>query len=398
MHKIFSVSDVTSLVKNKLENEIPMFFIEGEISEFKRHGSGHLYFVIKDNNSILNCIIWRSTANKLSISPKVGMNVILHGRLSVYSPQGKYSFVANSIKENGVGELFQKYEELKKKLLNEGLFDSLNKKAIPKYPLNIGVITSRTGSALQDILQVFKEYAPHINIVLHSAKVQGKNAAKSIIEALNTLENYPKLELIIIARGGGSIEDLWEFNDEKLARAVYKSKIPIISGVGHETDTTIIDFVSDYRCTTPTNAGELSIRYWKDLETKINQFEDQLFQNVNKRLSYDKLQYSELVNSYGFKRPKDIINGWREHLNGLSEKLQNNIKNKFDNVSTKLNYEIKQLNAYNPDFILKKGYSIVYDNAGKVIKSTKNVNKSDKIDIKLYDGNIKSIVDSVESN
>ena len=398
MHKIFSVSDVTSLIKNKLENEIPFMFIEGEISEFKQHGSGHQYFTIKDNNSILNCIIWRSTANRLKITPKVGMNVVLYGRLAVYSPQGKYSFIANTMNERGVGELYQKYEALKNRLMDEGLFNDADKKEIPKYPLNIGIITSSSGSALQDILQIFKQYAPHVNIILHSAKVQGKNGAESIIKAINKLEKYPDLELIIISRGGGSIEDLWEFNNEKLAIAVYNSNIPIISGVGHETDNTIIDFVSDYRCTTPTNAAEYSVRYWKDLEVKINQFEGRLFQNIDRRLSYDKLHFNELTNSYGFKRPKDIFNRWGEHLNNLSEKLQNDVFNEFGNISTKLNYVIRQLNAYNPDNIIKKGYSIVYNIDGKVIKSIKSVKKTDKINIKMNDGIIKSIVDKIQSN
>lgn len=398
MNKIFSVSDVTSLIKNKLENEIPSMYIEGEISEFKSHGSGHQYFTIKDNKSILNCIIWRFTAKKLKITPKVGMNVILFGRLNVYSPQGRYSFIVNSINEKGVGELYKKYEELKNKLQNEGLFNDSNKKEIPKYPLNIGVITSSSGSALQDMLKIFKQYAPHINIILHPAKVQGKNGAETIIKAIKELEKQSELELIIISRGGGSIEDLWEFNKENLARAVYKSNIPIISGVGHETDNTIIDFVSDHRCTTPTNAAEYSVRYWQDLGIKLNQYESQLFQKIDRRLSYDKLRYDQLINSYGFKRPKDIIIKWKEYLNNETKKLQRHVLDKIENITTKLNYGIKQLNAYNPDNIIKKGYSIVYNIDGKVIKSIKTVKKNDEINVKINDGTIKSIINELKSN
>jgi len=398
MNKIFSVSEATSLIKNKLENEIPSMYIEGEISEFKQHGSGHQYFTIKDNKSILNCIVWRSTAKKLAITPKVGMNVVLFGRLNVYSPQGRYSFIVNTINEKGVGELYKKYEDLKNKLKNEGLFDYANKKEIPKYPLNIGVITSSSGSALQDILKIFKQYAPHINIILHSAKVQGKKGAESIIKAIKKLEKYSDLELIIISRGGGSIEDLWEFNKENLARAVYNANIPIISGVGHETDNTIIDFVSDHRCTTPTNAAEYSVRYWQDLDMKINQFESQLFQKVDRRLSYDKLRFNQLINSYGFKRPKDIIVKWTEYLNNLTEKLQEHVFDKVGNITTKLNYGIKQLNAYNPENIVNKGYSIVYNIDGKVIKSIKTVKKDDEINVKISDGTINSIVNKLKSN
>jgi len=398
MNKIFSVSEATSLIKNKLENEIPSMYIEGEISEFKQHGSGHQYFTIKDNKSILNCIVWRSTAKKLAITPKVGMNVVLFGRLNVYSPQGRYSFIVNTINEKGVGELYKKYEDLKNKLKNEGLFGYANKKEIPKYPLNIGVITSSSGSALQDILKIFKQYAPHINIILHPAKVQGKKGAESIIKAIKKLEKYSDLELIIISRGGGSIEDLWEFNKENLARAVYNANIPIISGIGHETDNTIIDFVSDHRCTTPTNAAEYSVRYWQDLDMKINQFESQLFQKVDRRLSYDKLRFNQLINSYGFKRPKDIIVKWTEYLNNLTEKLQGHVFDKVGNITTKLNYGIKQLNAYNPENIVNKGYSIVYNIDGKVIKSIKTVKKDDEINVKISDGTINSIVNKLKSN
>lgn len=398
MKNIFSVSGVTSLIKNKLENEIPSMYVEGEISEYKHHASGHRYFTIKDNNSNLNCIIWRFMAQKLTFTPKVGMNVVLFGKLNVYVPQGKYSFIVSSINEKGVGALYQKYEELKNRLKNEGMFDSEKKKPIPKYPINIGIITSDSGSALQDILQNFKRNAPHINLFLYPAKMQGEGGAETVISGIEEFEKEENIDLLIISRGGGSIEDLWEFNRENLARAVFNSTIPIISGVGHETDTTIIDFVSDYRCTTPTNSAEYAMRYWQDMDVKINNIENQLVQNVDRIVHLANSRFNELINSYGFKRPIDIFEKWNEYLDDYTDKLNKIILEKVDRNSLKLSNIDKQLSAYSPNNVIKKGYSIVYNKNGKVIKSIKSVEKNDDIEIKICDGFIDSKVNKTRAN
>ncbi|MCK5686092.1 exodeoxyribonuclease VII large subunit, partial [bacterium] len=279
MDQIYSVSEISHKIKSHLEYKIPEFYLGGEISEIKYHSSGHIYFTLKDNSAIMPSVMWRSQALTLKNRPEPGSKVVCRGKLSVYLPQGRYQFIASTMTISGQGDLFLQFEKLKLQLESEGLFNLDKKKVIPDFPRHIGIITSQSGAALQDILKVFSQIAPHLNLTLAPARVQGKGSADEIITRLDEFLSSSSLpDCIIIARGGGSIEDLWEFNNESLARYISSYKLPVLSGVGHETDFSICDFVSDYRASTPTAAAETCVQNWKDSRNQLEYLDSRFLQ------------------------------------------------------------------------------------------------------------------------
>ena len=255
--RAISVSDLNNQIKNILEKNISRFWVSGEISNFIHHTSGHMYFTLKDQKSEIRCVMFKGPNQSLQFKPENGMQVLLDGEISVYEPRGQYQILVKKMEPAGIGTLYLAFEALKKQLSSEGLFDIEKKQKLPTYPKNIGIITSKTGAALQDIFQVLDRRSPHVNLIVRSAHVQGDKAANDIVDAIHDMETYKKIDVLIIGRGGGSLEDLWPFNEEKVARAISSCPIPIISAVGHETDLSISDLVADMRAPTPSAAAEL---------------------------------------------------------------------------------------------------------------------------------------------
>lgn len=396
MLNILSVSDITAQIKSKLEKDIPDAMIRAEISECKFHSSGHIYMTLKDPGAVLPAVVWRTTAQQLTIKPAVGMEVIVYGRLSVYAPHGKYQFIIQSLQDAGRGELYAQYEALKAKLIEEGLCAIERKKTVPKYPLHIGLVTSETGAALQDMLRVFAQDAPHVRLSFLPARVQGKGAAKTIIEALEGLKTT-QANVVICARGGGSIEDLWEFNDEDLARYIANYPIPLITGVGHETDTTIVDLISDHRASTPTNAAEAICAPWREVRITLNQIDYTLSNTMIRNLG----------------RQKDRLKNLQRYLSSrqLSENLQNmghNILSLLAQVNKGMNNHIQlkisrfsgiqsTLFAYSPENVLKKGYTLIRGRNDKLICSVKALSPEDRVNITFHDGVTDAIIKNKEN-
>ena len=386
--KYLSVSVINRYIKHVIDTDsnLQQVFIKGEISNFKAHSSGHLYFSIKDETSKINAIMFSNNARKLNFNPVDGTKVLITGRISVYEATGNYQIYVEEMMEDGVGNLYIAFEKLKKQLASEGLFDEKYKKPIPKYPSKIGVITANTGAAIKDIISTIKRRYPIGQVILFPSLVQGENASKDIVKNIK-LANTFDLDVLIVGRGGGSIEDLWPFNEEIVARAIFDSKIPVISAVGHEIDFTIADFVADLRAPTPTGAAEMAVPNMVDLVKYIEQLKIRLSSNILKKINIQKLQLESLKNSYILNNPNVLYEKNKEKLNLININLNKIINTKLENNSNKLNTLIEKLELVNPLNVLKRGFSLTYKN-NKIIKSVKKVKKDDLLNIKLNDGNI----------
>lgn len=409
--KYLSVTALTKYLKYKfdVDEHLKTVYLKGEISNFKSHTTGHLYFSIKDENSKINAIMFSANAKKIVFTPIDGMKVLVRGRITVYEATGNYQIYIDEMLEDGVGNLYIAFEQLKEKLSKEGLFDSRFKKKIPKIPSRVGVVTAQTGAAIKDILSTIKRRYPICEVILFPSLVQGEAAAGDIVKNIKMAENYD-LDVLIVGRGGGSIEDLWPFNEEIVARAIFESSIPIISAVGHEIDYTIADFVADLRAPTPTGAAELAVPNLVDLKKHIGQLKIRLNENVLKVINYQKLYLDSLKNSFVIKNPLIMYDNKKQKLDSIIEKLNNILRIKMDKNIDKLNFLknsyilknsdllykskrddlnniIEKLELINPLKVLKRGYSVVYKD-DFIINSVDNLNKSDKLKIKLSDGNV----------
>ena len=431
--KYLSVSVINRYIKHVIDTDINLqrVFIKGEISNFKAHSTGHLYFSIKDETSKINAIMFNGNARKLNFNPTDGAKVLITGRISVYEATGNYQIYVDEMIEDGIGNLYIAFEKLKKQLAAEGLFDNKYKKQIPKYPTKIGVVTANTGAAIKDILSTIKRRYPIGQVILFPSLVQGDNAAKDIVKNIKLANSYD-LDVLIVGRGGGSIEDLWPFNEEIVARAIFDSKIPIISAVGHEVDFTIADFVADLRAPTPTGAAEMAVPNLVDLNKYIEQLKIRLSSDIMKKVNINKLNLDSLRNSYILKNPNILFENEKQNLDLISNKLteillkklefkklyldslknsyilknpnmlfenkkQNlilltkqlnkNINLKLDNNITKINTIIEKLELINPLNVMKRGFSLTYKD-NKLIKSVKKIKKDDTLNIKFNDGNI----------
>ena len=419
--KYLPISAITRYLKAKfdVDENLQKVFLKGEISNFKAHTSGHFYFSLKDENSKINAIMFRGNASKVLFKPQDGIKVLVTGRISVYESLGSYQIYVDEMLEDGVGNLYIAYERLKKQLLSEGLFDENHKKPIPKIPKRIGVITASTGAAIRDILTTIKRRFPICEVLLFPTLVQGENAKDDIVRNILRAQNYD-LDVLIVGRGGGSIEDLWPFNEEKVARAIYNSSVPVISAVGHEVDFTIADFVADLRAPTPTAAAELAVPNMSDLVKNINQIVIRLNENIYKKLNYQKLYLDSIKSSFALKNPMIMFEGRKQKLDLLNHKFDEIIFNKIEKEKVKLEHIkksyvltnpsliykdkkiilknlIDKLELLNPLNILSRGYSISYlDN--KALKSVNGINKNDLVDIKLFDGTIKTKVIEVKED
>ncbi len=375
---IWSVSELTNKISLLLYESFGYVYVRGEVSNYKLHSSGHRYFTLKDQSSQIPCVLWRSKVLQNELSD--GMEVLVGGRITVYPPRGQYQIECEEIFHIGLGDLYLKFEALKKKLASEGLFNEEFKKPIPQFPLKIGIATSPTGAVIQDMITTIRRRNPLCTIYFRETIVQGEEAKQDIVNAIEEL-NALQLDVIIIGRGGGSLEDLWAFNEEEVARAIFSSKIPIISAVGHETDFTISDFVADRRAPTPTAAAELVTPITiENLNQKLDNYWSILEKYVLTRLNYLKEVIENIRNSYSFRKIKDLIHLSIKETDELEEKLLSNIKRQISSKNDKLENLSKQLTVLEPMAPLKKGFAFLSHN-GRIINNFESLNKFKKIKI-----------------
>tara|TARA_S200000501_G_scaffold318798_1_gene312757 strand:+ start:799 stop:2010 length:1212 start_codon:yes stop_codon:yes gene_type:complete len=369
-----TVSTLNAKIRGLLEEELSNIWVKGEMSNFHYHpASGHMYFTIKDNSSEIRCTMFRMNNLHLNFKPEDGMEVRIYGNVTVYEKKGQVQLKVGMMEESGKGDLYRSFELLKKSLQAEGLFDESHKKRIPSYPKKVGILTSGSGAAYQDIINVLNRRAPHIEIVLHSVKVQGIGSSHEVASGIDLFNKDNSVELLIISRGGGSIEDLWTFNEESVARAIFKSHIPIISGIGHETDFTIADFVSDLRAPTPSAAAELAVPLREDLLRIIKNFKSKMSRNVYNQLEQRWLFFDQIEKRISNQRPSRKIEIQVQTLNQNHQRMLLAIEKKHTFLSEKINYLFKQLSNLGPDHVLDRGYAIPIDERGKVIRSSNQI-------------------------
>ncbi|MDD5888902.1 MAG: exodeoxyribonuclease VII large subunit [bacterium] len=413
--KYITVSQLTRYIKYKIDNDVNLneVFLKGEISNFKAHSRGHFYFTLKDENSRINAIMFASNTKKIKFVPTDGMKVLITGKISVFEANGGYQIYVIDMLEDGIGNLYIAFEQLKKKLESEGLFDANKKKLIPKIPRRIGVVTAPTGAAIKDIISTIKRRWPLTEVLLFPSLVQGEEAAEDIVRQIKRSENYD-LDTLIVGRGGGSIEDLWPFNEEIVARAIYECKTPVISAVGHEIDFTIADFVADLRAPTPTGAAEMAVPQYGDVVNHLNQLKIRLNVAINNKIENYQQRLNSIKNRNIFRNPIVIYQAKEMIFDSLIERLKYStvnlfntkekellkIKNSYifknpyqllDKKANKYLQLVSKLEALSPLLTLKRGYTIT-KKEGKVISSVKEVKKSDLLEIELSDGIVKTEV------
>jgi len=388
-----TVSDLNKYIKEKIANDenLSQILVKGEISNFKNHYTGHMYFTLKDENSLIKCICFKSYAEKLTFMPKDGMKVIVLGSVSVFERDGIYQIYVKMMEEDGLGDLYTKYQELKQKLEKQGLFDEEHKIKIPLLPKVVGVLTSQTGSVIRDIINVSTRRNPNIYIRLLPVPVQGEGAAEKIAAGIEYMNRNKLADVLILARGGGSLEDLWPFNEEIVAHSIYNSEIPIISAVGHETDFTIADFVADLRAPTPSAAAELAVPDVYELKRKIESLQDRLRMSLVKKVEVMKLRYDKCMASSVFKDPYRKINDNYQVIDNLIKRMDSAIKIKQEKEKNRYIELVSKLDALSPLKTLSRGYSLT-EKEGKIIKSKDELKKGDIIDIRFTDGNKKATV------
>jgi len=390
----FTVSAITQKIKQSLELEFPSLAVVGELSNFKQHSSGHLYFTLKDEYAQIAGVMWRSRVSFLKFKPLDGMKVIVTGRLSVYEVRGTYQIDVATMRPLGAGDLQMAFEELKRRLAAEGLFDESRKKLLPEYPERIGIITSPTGAVLHDMLHVFRRRFPGLVLVFRPAKVQGAGAAEDIAAAITDLNEYKNVDLIILARGGGSLEDLWPFNEEHVARAIARSRLPVVSAVGHEVDYTIADFVADLRAATPTAAAELVVRDRKAILEVLANSRYTMHQTLASRISMSRKHIQHLLKSYALHRPIDLLRQHSQHIDELGRAMSMSLAHRFELTSARLKGIDERIQALNPVLVLKRGYAIVRKE-GAIVGSRARLREQDTVEIQFSDGRVRSTITDV---
>ena len=389
-----SVSDLNRYIKEKIANDenLSQILVKGEISNFKNHYTGHMYFTLKDENSLIKCVCFKTYAEKLTFIPKDGMKVIVLGSVSVFERDGVYQIYVKMMEEDGQGDLYTKYKELKEKLEKEGLFSDEYKQRIPLMPKVIGVLTSQTGSVIRDIINVSTRRNPNVYIRLLPVPVQGEGAAEKIADGIKFMNENNLADVLILARGGGSLEDLWPFNEEIVARAIYDSNIPIISAVGHETDFSISDFVADLRAPTPSAAAELAVPDVYEVKRKIEAFQDRLRMALIKKVEVMKLRYDKCIASAVFKEPLRKVNDSYLLVDNLLKRLDSTIKIKQEKGKNRYIELVSKLDALSPLKTLSRGYTLT-EKDGKIVKSKRDLQKGDKVNLRFTDGNKNAVID-----
>lgn len=387
-----SVTQLNLYVKEKFQEDefLANVLVKGEISNFKHHYTGHMYFTLKDETSLIKCVMFKTYTSNLDFVPKDGMKVMVLGTVSVFERDGVYQIYAKAMQQEGVGDLHAEYEKLKAKLEQEGLFDASHKKPIPFMPKVIGVLTSNTGAVIRDIINVSTRRNPNVYIRLYPVPVQGQGAAEKIAKAIEVMNKNKLADVLIIARGGGSLEDLWPFNEEIVARAIYNSELPVISAVGHETDFTIADFASDLRAPTPSAAAELAVPSIEDVKKKIETNKNRLQNGLKRKMELAKLRFEKCMKSSVYTNPLQKINENYMLIDKNTKLLENSINLKIKEKKTYMVEWISRLDALSPLKTLTRGYVMATDEQGKIIKSVKEVNSEDKVSLRFTDGEKKA--------
>ena len=357
--QVLTVAELTRRIKSVLETDFTDVSVKGEISNFKHHPSGHFYFTLKDESAQLQAVMWRSRNYTLYFTPQDGMKVVARGNIAVYEPRGQYQIDVLQLQPLGIGELQLAFEKLKQKLVEEGLFDPAHKKPIPTFPENIGIVTSPTGAAIQDIINIISRRFPAVELILSPVRVQGPGAAEEIAQAIKDFNTYGNVDVLIVGRGGGSLEDLWAFNEEIVARAIYASRIPIISAVGHEIDFTIADFVADLRAPTPSAAAELVVRNREELVEFVRNFYYTAKEVLENRLSSEKEKIRTLLGSYSFNMPLDLVRQFSQRVDELDRTLGRVAGHRFALLQEQLLSLKQRIHSLNPVAVLKRGYAII---------------------------------------
>lgn len=386
---VLSVSQLNRYIKMNFDADenLANIFISGEISNFTNHyRTGHLYFTLKDDSAAVRAVMFNSSAKRLKFMPEDGMKVIARGRVSVYEASGQYQLYVDDMQPDGVGALNLAYEQLKEKLQKEGLFSELHKKPLPPYPEKVGVITSPTGAAVRDIINVLGRRFPYAEIVFCPVLVQGEGAHLQLTDAVNLFNSERAADVIIIGRGGGSIEDLWEFNDEGLARAVYNSEIPVISAVGHETDFTICDFVADMRAPTPSAAAELAVPDANELQYALSALKNRMFLNVSSGIADRRSRLEYLTSKGALKSSDEMLSNRSQRLDTAFSKMLSSYENRIGGKKVEFISAATALSKLDPMSVLMRGFAFVSDKNGKNVSSSQALAKGDKINVRFHDG------------
>lgn len=389
--KPISVTELNKYVKDKIASDefLNSVYVAGEISNFKHHYTGHMYFTLKDETSLIKCVMFKSATGHLNFVPKDGMKVNVLGSVGVFERDGVYQIYVQAMQEDGIGNLYAKYEQLKEKLESEGLFDEAHKKKIPFMPKIIGVLTSNTGAVIRDIINVSTRRNPNVYIRLLPIPVQGEGAALKIVDAIKLMNEKKLADVIILARGGGSLEDLWPFNEEIVARSIYASEIPVVSSVGHETDFTIADFVADLRAPTPSAAAELVVADIADLQNTINVYQNRLKISLKRKTELMRLKLEKYMNSKVYKEPLQKVNQYYLEIDRLAKQIESLIEKKVKEAKMQFSKEMAKLDALSPLKTLSRGYCIAEVN-NKIISHAESLQSNMEIDLKFQDGNAKA--------
>lgn len=390
MNSVYTVSQANQYIKNMFNQDFLLnnISVRGEVSNCKYHSSGHIYFSIKDRNGLLSCVMFAGKKRGLDFKMEEGNKVIVSGNINVYERDGKYQLYADKIEKEGTGDLYKRFIELKNELEEMGMFSDEYKKEIPKYSMNIGIVTASTGAAIQDIINISKRRNPYIKLVLYPAKVQGDGAADTIVNGIRCLDSK-NLDVIIVGRGGGSIEDLWAFNEEKVARAIFECNTPVISAVGHETDYTIADYVADMRAPTPSAAAELVVFEYNKLCEKISSYEENMRYRIDNKIRNYRNTVNDLLWKLNKMSPANNIQSKRQRLADLEIRLYDSINRKTSERRHQLELLTERLNGLSPLNKLSGGYAYISDDKNKPVKSIKQINADDELKIVLKDGNAK---------
>lgn len=393
-----SVTNLNLYIKTLMESDevLNNIIVKGEISNFKHHSSGHMYFTLKDDNSKIRCIMFRGSNLFLKFVPEDGMNVVIEGHVSLYERDGQYQLYCSRMEPDGLGSLYLAYEQLKERLQKEGLFGNEFKKPIPEFPKKIGVATSPTGAVIRDIINVSTNRFPGINILLYPVKVQGEGASRSIVSAIEYFNSRDDIDVIIVGRGGGSIEELWAFNEEDVVRVIFKSRIPVISAVGHETDFTIADFVADARASTPSHAAEIAVPSYNDITYKIDKLRQMLITHTSNGIYQKSFSVRNYLQHMKANSPKNRINQYMQYLDNLQNKLGHNIKITVSTGRTSVSVCSGKLDSLSPLKVLARGYTYVEKN-NIVVRSVSDIKRDELIRMHMNDGMVDcKVIDIME--
>lgn len=396
-NELLTVSELTAGIKNLLEEGLPPFWLTGEISNFKHHTSGHFYFSMKDQEAQIPCVMWAGRNRNLRFTPRDGMQIVVHGKVTVYEKRGYYQFEVWQMQPAGVGALQLAFERLKQRLHAEGLFDEVHKKTLPEYPQRIGIVTSPTGAAIRDVISVLRRRWPAITIILRPVRVQGVGAAEDIAQALEEFNAYGEVDLIIVGRGGGSLEDLWPFNEEIVARAIYASALPVVSAVGHEIDFSISDFVADLRAPTPSAAAEMVVPQAAEVKRLLWHHLQRAYLHLHRQMQTQRERLRRFAGSYGMRRPIDALHQHSQTLDEKYRRLQQSMQLLLAQHRRDIAHLYHRLQALSHQNILRRGFALVFkDDSGSLVSAAAQLQPEDRIRLQFAEGQAHATVQNTQ--